>query len=203
MIKAIQTLYLSVCKLVPFSKKEFWGISIILVSLLILTYYNFGLSRRNERDFRRNQDLGNIAKALENYKLDYGVYPLSDGQGRVIACRDENTNIKLDDLMQAVYMGDAKKPILDNLVACQWGSDSLMDVLDENYPHYLDPLPADPKGDFGYSYIYQSDGITYHVYTAYEGKSTVDYSSKIKSEKILCGIKYCSGGRATRGVILE
>lgn len=184
------------------TKKEGFGILVILFFILFITFVNFLVSKRNERDNIRNLDVTNIARSLEKYRVDYGYYPKSDSEGRIIACKGDKTSIQKVK-GKAVYKAGAKKPILLNLAACDWGKDSLYDVMDINYPHYLEIIPADPQSNLGVSYRYESDGSGYKIYVSYEGKTTMDYRKSIKEKKILCGKRFCNAGRTIGAKVLE
>ena len=183
-------------------KSDFWGILIILILIVLVTLFNFQISKKNERDKIRNLDVTNIAKGLEKYRVDYGYYPKSDSEGKIIACKGDETVIQKVN-GKPVYRTGAKKPILLNLIPCNWGEDSLYDVTDINYPHYLDLIPADPQFDSGVSYKYESDGSGYKIYVSYEGKTTMDYRKSIKEKKILCGRRFCNAGRMNGVKILD
>jgi len=184
------------------TKKEAFGILLILVFIFFITFLNFLVSKRNERDNIRNLDITNIARGLEKYRVDYGYYPKSDSEGKIIACKGNETSVQKVN-GKAVYKTGAKKPVLLNLISCNWGKDSLYDVMDINYPHYLGVIPADPQSNSGVSYRYESDGSRYKVYVSYERNTIMDYRKDIKREKILCGKRFCNAGRTVGAKILE
>ena len=184
------------------TKRDVVGVSVIFIAIFIITFLNFLVSKRNERDKIRNLDITNIAKALEKYRVDYGYYPKSDSKGRIIACKGDKTVIKKIK-GKPIHKVGAKKPILLNLIPCDWGKDSLYDVSDINYPHYLENIPADPQSDSGVSYRYESNGSEYKVYVSYEGKTTTDYRKSIEERKILCGRRFCNAGRTVGVKVLE
>lgn len=185
-----------------FKKSEILGVTVIFILLIVMTINNFEISRKNERDVLRNANLGNLAIALERYKADYGQYPLSDDNGKIIACRGENTDTLKDSLGKPVYLDNAKKANVKDLVVCHWGEDYFGDPMDENAPKYIDILPKDPKYDEGYGFRYESDGNYYNLYVSYERNSTIDYSKNVLEKKILCNQKVCNAGRSDGNKIL-
>jgi hypothetical protein len=178
-----------------FSKKEIIGIFAILVFIAIVTYLNILISYRNDRDVRRNLDITAISVGVEKYFKEYGVYPLSAPDGKILACKGELTGTLRDENGIAVINEGTKKAMIKGYVPCRWGEDALQDVSDLNYPKYLDVIPADPQSARGMNYFYVSDGRSYKILTSYEGKSLKDYSQSVLKMNINCGIRKCNAGR--------
>ena len=181
----------------PFKRQEVVGIGLILVAIVVITYINILISFRNERDLRRNLDVSAIAKGIKQYKVDYGYYPASQ-DGKILACAGKETRIVKDENGKMVYFDEkAKKPLLENLTACEWGEDVLLDINDLDYPHYISSIPKDPRKEDGYTYFYLSDGENFQVLGSFEGKSQKEYSKEIKALKIQCGSKVCNFGKTS------
>ena len=58
-----------------FNKQELKAVSIILLAIFILSFFNFQISLRRGRDNERENDLGDIAKLLDAYKSKNSIYP--------------------------------------------------------------------------------------------------------------------------------
>lgn len=158
-----------------FSKEEGVAVSVILVTLFIVSFFNFKTALMRSRDVQRKNDSGDIIRGLEEFKSDFAFYPPSTKDGKISACNG----------------------------GCVWGKDSLRDIADPNYPPYIKVLPADPDTGQGASYTYVSDGEHYQMFAALEGKDDAEYSSKIAALQIMCGVRVCNYGRASPGVPLD
>ena len=68
---------MKIFKSVPklFSKQESTAICIILAVLIVISLFNFRIALRRQRDNERVNDLGDIAKALDQYKEKFALYP--------------------------------------------------------------------------------------------------------------------------------
>jgi len=183
-------------------KNEILGILIILFFILLANFISFKISQRNARDVQRNLDLGAVRQGLELYFQDYRYYPLSSADGKIVACKGEETKVLRDNRGFPVREKNAKKPKLVNLKECQWGKDGLFDVQDYNYPSYLSKLPQDPLQEKGFSYRYFSDGTKFQIYGAFEGKTLKEYDKEIARLQIFCGTKVCNFGKASPPDIL-
>lgn len=75
------------------------------------------------RDAARKSDLKNLSTALRLYYNDYGKYPASDGNGRILGCGAVGTSI------------------------CDWG-----DPWDAGGNNYMGKLPEDPDPNLTYRY---------------------------------------------------
>src|SRR3990170_3320436 len=103
-------------------KSEIAGIILIILIIFAISYLNYLNSLRRQRDFIRLIDMGNVVLALENYKKDYGFYPKSTSDGRIIACFDENTDVAKDQ-NGILLVSPSGKWLRINLAPCEWGSD--------------------------------------------------------------------------------
>ena len=155
-----------------FTKQEIVGISVILGLIFIASFFNFRVSLRRARDAQRVSDLGQIVDYLSVYHEENGVSPLSLN-GKPLACKGKDTFV------------DAKTGGYVNLLACDWGSDSL-----------LGKLPIDPESSQGVSYLYLSDGSIYQIYAFLESKDEAEYKPAIINRNLNCGNRICNAGRA-------
>lgn len=184
-----------------FKKSELKGIIVIFIFLAFATYLSFLASYRRERDTQRNLDVSAIAFAIEVYKVDYGIYPLSNDSGEIIACKGSQTYTKKDESGYPEYRKGANKPILENLVACEWGNSKLLDINDINYPNYLTRIPDDPRPDRFY-YFYYSDGESFRIYGHFEGKTQKELDENVAKLGISCGDGICNFGKGSKNSVL-
>ncbi len=169
-----------------FSKEETVVVALILGAIVLASFFNFRTSLRRARDAQRKDDLGSISNALEKYRDDFGAFPLASSNGKILACLRAGDKITYD---------NQGRPQVA-LIACEWGKDSLRDLLDPNFPAYLNVLPADPQTSMGLTYIYFSNGKRYQIYASLEGKDEDEYDPKIIARRIACGKSICNFGRA-------
>ena len=186
-----------------FKPQELKGLLLVFVFLGVATYFGVRSSNIRERDVQRNLDVSAIAGGINKYHKDYITYPLSSEAGKIIACRGEETKIVKDKSGEAEYRKGATKPILEGLVECEWAQDSLLDINDTNYPHYLGLIPKDPLAQKGTSYLYVSDGNGFWIYGAFEGKTQKEYDEAIKDMGLICGSKICNFGKGSTKTPLE
>jgi hypothetical protein len=178
-------------KMKKFTKSEVRAVGVILLGIFVLSFFNFRVSLRRARDSQRKSDIGSIYEALNNYFQDFGQFPLSSADGKIIACKGPET--KLDPLTGVVI----------NLVPCGWGQDALRDVMDLEYPEYLKALPADIHAKKGATYLYLSTGSRYQLYAALEGKTEAEYDVKIVARNLKCGLRICNFGKASGNTPLD
>ena len=110
------------------AKRGFTMIEILVVVTIIGILITLGIRSYNAtqvkaRDVRRKADLHNMAKPLEAYFNDYGVYPLDDDAGQIV-----------DDVGHSMV----------------WGAEAFDD---SNGTVYMSQLPEDPRGDRDYWYV--------------------------------------------------
>ena len=60
-----------------FTKKELKVIALIFLGIALVSMPNFRISLRRQRDLQRKNDIGDIAKALDKYHEDFGIFPLT------------------------------------------------------------------------------------------------------------------------------
>jgi hypothetical protein len=166
-------------------RQEIFGIFLILLMIFFVSYLNYLNSLKRQRDFIRLLDMGNTASAIEKYKADYDSYPKSTGDGRIIACIGEDTDVLKDKFGQLVTSSSGKW-LRMNLIPCEWGRDPLESEV------YLEILPKDPKDHKGIKYVYESDGASFLLYGAYESKSVAGYNEEIAKSGKVCGTLPCS-----------
>jgi len=179
-------------------KKDFWKLFFLFFLVFMASALGFNESAKRERDVRRNEDISNIAKAIEAYKQAFGYYPESK-DGKIVACANPNTKVLRDKNGFGIREKGASRDKLVGLAPCEWGQDPLRDASDGNYPAFLDKLPQDPESSRGFSYRYDFENGRYFVYVTYETKRMPDYSNNVLKKRILCGKKFCNGGR-TNGI---
>jgi len=163
-----------------FKKNEFVALIVIFLILLGVSIPNFAMSVRRSRDQVRRDDLGSLMGALEKYKIDFGVYPRSSSDGKIVNC-----------LQPGEYPYQDEKGVwILNTIPCRWGVDAFSNLLTKNT--YMNILPRDPKWDEGRSYLYLSDGDRYQILAAMEGKDEPEIYAKIISENLMCGNDICN-----------
>lgn len=173
-------------------KSDIAKILIVFALVFLANYWGFVSAFKRERDNRRILNIGDLETGLKRYYSEFGYYPASDGEGRIVACRGPYTNFEKTAEGVVVAKPGFDKAKLINLVPCQWGKDALLDAMDVNYPAYINTIPEDPRSAKGFSYKYISDGVSFRILASLELKESDNYSKKIKKEKIKCGVKYCN-----------
>ena len=187
---------LSVTDMIFFNKRETVWITVIFIFLLLASYVGYTDAKKRERDITRLLDFGNTVTAIEAYKRDFDSYPLSDDDGRLIACIGEDTDY-LRDKNGNFVVSAAGKPIRTDLIPCEWGKDPLMEDM------YLEILPEDTQTKDGVKYVYISDGENFQLFGSYETKEMPDYSEKLKVQNRDCGTRLCNFGRASKDITLD
>lgn len=169
-----------------FSKEELVGVTVIFLLLLAISIPNFVLSIRRSRDQNRRDDIGGLSHGLEEYYADFGVFPKSNTDGEMIACKKPEDTVLVDEKGQLVV----------DLVPCIWGRDALVDLTPGNNKVYIKALPVDPTYDDGGKYVYLSDGYRYQVLSALESTDEASYDATIFARKIMCGTRVCNMGKS-------
>lgn len=164
-----------------FSKKELKIIGSILFIISFISFFNFRISIRRARDNQRKNDLGVLQSSLEKYNHMVGVFPLSSEDGKILACRGDDTYF------------DQKLKVWVNVKACVWGKDVLRDFSETEI--LMNPIPTDPKNEEGMSFLYISNGTRYQVFAHLEGKDEAEYDTKIEQRGLMCGNEVCNYGR--------
>lgn len=174
-----------------FNKGELITVSAILLFVIVAIVLNLQVSLRKGRDIQRKNDIRAINDAVSAFQNDFGALPLSDSQGRILACISDTNNPQVDQYGNVLY-----EP-------CEWGVDALADVFDPSYPPYLKSLPDDPLHDSGRTYYYESNGSRFQIYGALEGTSEPEYDESILPRALKCGTVTCNFGRSNLDTPLD
>ena len=178
----------------PFTKNELLIVVIIFAVVVGFTLKGLKDATRRARDFQRKQDLGIISDALHKYHDDFGFFPPSEN-GKVKACKNDNFEevyTKLKTLQEF-----DRNLFFEGLKTCDWGSDPLRDVQDDNYSPYLSSIPSDPKKNSGITYLYLSNTVRFQLYTYLEGESDENgFDQGIVLRSLQCGTGVCSYGKS-------
>jgi type II secretory pathway pseudopilin PulG len=185
-----------------FTKQESIVVSLILTFIVSLTLLNLRISLRRARDVQRRVDLGTLYNALNDYQRDFGFYPPSNDDGRIVACKADNFDEVVEKLKNSSELD--LDLYFTGLRPCDWGKDSFSDILGENQDDYISLLPRDPQATKGFRYYYISNLRRFQVYAYLEGETTeVGYSSDIVIRNIDCGSSVCNFGRASGSTALD
>lgn len=174
-----------------FTKQETKIISWVLAFILVAGFFNFKKSLARSRDYQRIRDVGDVVSALEVYHEDFGFYPPSTDDGKIVACEKEDAK-KLSELI-GVPLDEALKQVFSE---CQWGQDSLKDLSDDTYPPYLDKLPIDPQSKNGVSYYYVSTVDHFQLFASLELSDNEQYKTDVLQRNLKCGSRVCNFGKS-------
>lgn len=125
-----------------FTLIELLVVIIILAALVFIASSTFITTQMKARDAQRKSDLKQIGNALEAFYADYGVYPDSDSQYRIVGCGT-----------------------VGNESACTEGNEFALTTATGGKTTYMVQMPADPRNG---SYIYMSNGESYQLYARLE-----------------------------------
>lgn len=170
----------------PFTKPEIISIIIILLVLIGVSWPNFSLSLRRARDQIRRDDIGNIQASIDAYYADYGIFPPSTPDGKMVVCKGPESGNKTDSTGKLIV----------NVVPCNWGKDTWVNLTPGVNKTYMKVLPGDPHLNKGVSYDYFSDGSRYQLFGSLEGIDEPGYDPKLAARNVACGNKSCNIGRA-------
>lgn len=162
----------------PFTKQEIISLIVIFLVLIGVSWPNFGLSLRRARDQIRRDDMGNIQAAITAYYADYGVFPSSTTDGKIIACKASGSSGELD------------------LIPCNWGKDTWVNLTPGVNKVYMKTLAGDPNLNKGATYVYFSDGSRYQLFGTLEGIDEPGYDLKLVAHNVMCGNRVCNVGRS-------
>jgi len=169
-----------------FTKNELIGLLAIFLILIVISAPNFLLSLRRARDQVRRDDMGAFQHAMDEYHADFGEFPKSSPDGKLVACKSPNDKAEID----------KNGRVLVNLVPCEWGYDSLVDLTPGSNKVYLKVIPGDPQAKNKIQYTYSSDGGRYQILASLEGSDEPEYDLKIAKRGVLCGMRVCNIGRS-------
>jgi type II secretory pathway pseudopilin PulG len=167
------------------SKSEKISISVIFLVLIAISIPNFVLSLRRARDQVRKDDMGALEHALGGYLADFGSFPVASEDGRIMACKNPNDEVEVND----------KGRLVVNFIPCEWGQDGIFDLTPGSTKTYMKLLPREPDYQKGSLYHYFSDGKRYQIFVSLEGKDDVEYDPEIISRNLMCGNVICNAGR--------
>lgn len=168
-----------------FTKEELKAVVVIFLVLIGISTPNFIFSYMRGRDQNRKDDMGAIQTALANYAKDFGTFPLSSPDGKILACKRPEDKVTVDKNGRLVV----------NLIPCNWGKDGLVDLTPESTKVYSEILPNDPDANKGVNYFYISDGSRYQLLAALEYKKDPENDPKILARNLKCGTEVCNLGR--------
>lgn len=171
----------------PFTKSEILGLVVIFLVLIAISVPNFVLSLRRARDQIRRDDLGALVAALIDYDFSFNELPPASTDGKIMDCIKPGTSVTVD----------KKGRLVVNLIACEWGKDSLVDLTPGSKVVFMPLLPRDPDFKQGVTYLYFSDGQRFQLLASLEGgKDEADYNADVVKRNIMCGTRVCNMGRA-------
>jgi hypothetical protein len=176
-----------------FEKEELKIIAIILLVIGLVSYKNFKDALRRSRDSERKQDISRVAEAVSFYHQDFGFFPPSTQDGRIVACNKEGGPIEIDTQREDISL---EEQLLEVFEPCEWGNDGIRDVSDPDYPPYLQTLPKDPQWERGIAYIYKSNTNRFQLYTSLESDEEDEYTENIVEFGVMCGERVCNFGKS-------
>lgn len=174
-----------------FTKKELKVIFLIFFIMSVVSFFNFRVSIRRERDSQRKNTMGELLSALQKYHDYSGVYPLSSPDGKILACKTEDT------------FYDKEEKEWKNLRPCEWGVDSLFVIYVENNPVVMETIATDPKSSEGIFFTYFSNGDRFQILAHLEGEDEPEFDLNILKRNIGCGNEICNYGRASGDTPLD
>ncbi len=184
-------------------KKEIVGLVIILIGIYFYSYWNYLVSLEKARDIQRRNDLTAVQSALEAFYNDFDRYPLASDEGEIIACLPEGWEREDMKYLLAGRPLENREKMFQTFAPCIWGESVFEDFTVEGKEPYLSHVPQDMESSKGRSYRYFSTGDHYQIFGSFEGKSVLDYSTKIEQRNISCGSDICNFGKASRGTPLD
>lgn len=167
-------------KLKNFSKKEAVSLIVIFCVLVIVAIPNFVASLRRARDQVRRDDMGTIVHALTQYLSEFGVFPTSSNDGKIMNCLRPGDK---------PYQDKKGRWIVD-AIPCEWSKDSFTNLISGK--SYINVLPRDPNWEKGASYIYISDGASYQLFATMEGKNEDEVDPEVIVMNLSCGSNICN-----------
>jgi hypothetical protein len=149
-----------------FERKEKLIITVTLLVIVVLGFFNFKAALRRKRDFQRKEDVRSITVLVELFKVEYGFYPETEN-GQLKGCSP--TWDKLG---------------VPHFQPCVWGQDVFSGRI----------LPGDPLQETGFGYLYLATAKHYQVLAALEGVDEAEYDLAIVQRNLACGRQICNFG---------
>ena len=175
-----------------FTKNELTVVTLIFVVIIFASYINLKASIVRARDAQRRADLKAVANALEKYNSEFGFFPPSSDDGKILACRGPNFEAVIEEIKEEF---DLNK-YFQGLRECSWGQDKFGD-LSGLETIYLEKLPNDPNSNQGSTFLYLSNTKRYQIYGHLEGgKNEEGYDEEIIKRGLSCGNQVCNYGLA-------
>ncbi len=144
--------------LFEWKRKEFVATVVMILLVVGISYYQLKICEMKSRDSQRRADTELVARALNGYFKQNGIYPASK-DGKIVSCGSRGTGI------------------------CDWGDSQLVD---SDQIVYVRAMPKDPDAQKGYSYVYEvsEDRKKFRIYARLEYK----YTPVVKNDlTVRCG----------------
>lgn len=168
-----------------FSKHEKIALTTIFLILVAVSVPNFIFSLRRARDQVRRDDLGSLEHGIALYYSQFGVFPMSSTDGKVMNCIKPGG--------EAPYIDKYGKWVFD-LIGCEWGEDPFVNLVTGET--YISVFPRDPDWQKNVNYYYISDGERYQLFASMEGQDEPEVSKDVISQGVICGGRICNVGRS-------
>lgn len=152
-----------------FNKNEFKFVVVTLAVIIAATLVNLNISYRKSRDMQRKSDIRSIYDNLLLFEKDYGFFPESTEDGKLVACDRES---------------DGENGFIFH--PCEYLQSDFMNIT----------LPTDPSHLDGRAYFYISNGESFQILASLESKREDEYSAGIEGRNIACGNNICNFGRS-------
>jgi len=165
-----------------------------ILSVIGLSAFTSAVARG--KDTRRKNDLSQLAKSLEAYMGDFGVYPDNDVSGRIVGCSPEGSSTPQACPVTAggkFQRGRTTGSLIEKIV-------------------YLDKFPSDP--DTSKKYYYENTGSPgFALYASLDNDQDKDVRSDVDGNPIAagwdseddvdCGPKPCNYKLTQSGVVRQ
>jgi prepilin-type N-terminal cleavage/methylation domain-containing protein len=161
-----------------FSLVELLIVIAILGTLATLVVTVGTSSQMKSRDARRKSDINNLAKAMELFYNDYGIYP-PESSGRISAC----------DYDSGAGTG----------TACSWGTGRFED---DQGSIYFKAVPEDPLDDQSYLYRVSPTKNAFRLFASLENPNDPDIIAGISEScgsGVTCNFAITSGNTGAAG----
>lgn len=168
--------------------------TLILLVLVVVSFFNFRVALRRSRDAQRRDDVGAIVSSLEVYHGELGIYPFASDNGKIRACLADGKT--LDITTELNYY--------TKLDECPWGESALADLSVPDGKIFMGRIPVDPQNSDGVAYYYRSNGRRIQLYAHLEGGLQEEgYQESIAALNLPCGNQICNYGRSVDSTPLD